>query len=553
MSDRLTASSAWNRARALKLHEHFQSAALAVQGGAKIGDELDRVLRLLDGLLLQFPGGETILKISWTTINREWGYWNKGGREGKEHAENIRRPEALLLAYKAGCGGHKPMPRKLVAELQRRMTHTTGGRDKFKRSPISVAWDSIKADFKARRPLPGIDYDDYEIGAELPWHYSTACRKKAPRTLRAAGNLGASAAKNVSAYVSLDYSKLRKGELYTLDDVRLDIVCIDETGAAIEVVLYVFMEVASRMIVGYVMKPAAHITQEDVDELLSHMLQVPGFGIGIGYVTHILFERGAVACTEAAQALIEGVTDGNVKCHRTGMVGGVRWIGTARDKARGNAAGKAVIESFNRWLHYALLHLPGQRGNKFENQPENMGDMSGGSFLSSTRQMKGTLIDHAEQLAQFEFAGARRLKLRLPMLRLFELHDAVRGAIARHNTEPGHDYRGHGEHFEAEVRPGVWESTPQAAPSKRQYTLHTGTAIGGAAGLGKREIGIYWGAWSRVAKARPDLDRHAVTRRVLGYPRKHTELTRAEWAQLLTAFAAIVREAKTAAPSIHQS
>lgn len=549
MSDRLTQAKAWNRARALKLHEHFQTVALAVQAGSKVGNELDRVLRLLKGMLIKFPGGETALSLSWTTINREWGYWQKGGREGAEKDEHRQRPEALLLAYKAGCGGHKSMPRKLVAELHRRMTLTTGGRDKDGKAPITVAFNSLRTDFLARRPLPGIDYADHEVGAEFPWHYSTVCRNKAPRTLRALGNRGAAAHKGTAAYVSLDYSQLRKCELFTLDDVRLDITVIDETGDAIEVVLYVFMEVASRMIVGYVMKPAAHITQEDVDELLAHMLQVPGFGIGIGYVTHILFERGSVACSDAAQALIEGVTDNAVKIHRTGILGGVRWIGAPRDKSRGNAAGKAVIESFNRWLHYALLDLPGQRGNRFDNQPENMGDMGGARFFEGCgrREMKGTLIDQAEQLAQFEIATNNRLKLKLPMLRIFELNEAVRAAIKRHNTEPGHDYRGHGQTFEAEVRPGVWQGTGQAAPSKRSYTLHTGEATGGAAALSAKDRAIYWKCWQRVATARPDLDRHAITRRVLGYIRSHKDLTRAEWAKLLQAFAAIVRDAKSAA------
>ncbi|EDY16713.1 hypothetical protein CfE428DRAFT_5826 [Chthoniobacter flavus Ellin428] len=545
MSDRLTQSKDWNRARALKLHEHFSAVWLAVSFGAKKGAELERVQRLLDGMLIQHPGGETLLELSWTTINREWKYWKQGGRDGQENPAHERRPEALLLAYKAGCGGHAKMPRGLVRELHRRMTLPKGGRDKHGRSPISEAWQSIAEDFKARKPLPGIDYDLVPMGAEIPWHYSTACRNKPARALRAGGNRGAAAAKGVSAYVSLNYARLRRGELYTLDDVRLDIVCIDEaTGNAIEVVLYVFMEVGSRMIVGYVMKPAAAIRGEDVDELLAHMLQVPGFGIGLGYVTHILFERGATACSEAAQALLEGITGGRVKVHRTGIIGGVRWIGSARDQAVGNAAGKAVIESFNRWLHYALLHLPGQRGNKFENQPQSMGEMGKNSFFAKggQRQFGGTLVDQAEQLAQFEIASGRRVKLKLPMLRLFELNEAVRGAIKRHNTEPGHEYRGHGEHLQEEVAPNVWQDSAQAAPARRSYTLHTAEAAGA---LSDRDRAIYWSAWQRVAKARPDLDRHAVTARVLGRAVPHKQLSRPQWAQLLSAFAAIVRDAKS--------
>lgn len=583
----LDATAAWNRARAFKLHEHFTTAAAAVQAGARIGAELQRVQRLVDGLLIQYPGGELRLEISAASLRREWDYWLAGGRKGRERAEHVRQPEALLCTYTAGCGGATAMPRALIAELHRRLTLATGGRDKHGKSPISVVFQQFRQDFAARRPLPGIDYDAYPAGAEFPWSYSTVCRHKPPRTLRALGNRGAAAHKAIGAHVSLNYARLRKGELYTLDDVRLDIVCIDEaTGEAIEVVLYVFMEVGSRAIVAYVMKPAAAIQQEDVDELVAHALQVPGFGLGIDYLTHILFERGATACSDGAKAVLEGVTGGRIKVHKTGMIGGVRWLGGPRDKARGNAAGKAVIESFNRWLHYALLHLPGQRGNHADNQPASMGDLGQARYHTSTgqRTMKGTLIDQAEQLAQFQVLTGQRVKLKLPMLYLFELNEAVREAIKRHNTEAGHDYRGHGEHFEAEVAPGVWQPTnlsggsaatlttptqpgngrdvahasikapagvqpdagvtPRSAPSStRTYTLH-GAPLAGAA-IGAREVGIYWAAWSALAKVRPDLDRHAVTHRVLGANVPHKRLTRPQWAQLLKAFRAITHEART--------
>lgn len=563
MSDRLSHAAAWNRARALKLHEHFQSITLALQGGARLVPELARVARLLDHTMLHGGGITRMLKISKSTITREWYYWQAGGREGSACVEWMHRPEALLCAYKAGCGGHRQMPRLLVAELQRRMTLQTGGRDKAGKSPISVAWESLRKDFAQQRPLPGVDYEDFSAGAEFPWSYSTACRRKAPRTLRALGNRGASAHKGMGAYVSLDYASLRKGELYTLDDVRLDIVCIDEaTGRATEVVCYVFMEVGSRSIVGYVMKPAAAIKQEDVDELLAHMLQVPGYGIGIGYITHVLFERGTVACSEAAQSVLEGVTDGRIKVHRTGMVGGVRWIGAARDRARGNSAGKAVIESFNRSLHYSLLHLPGQRGHKWETAPENLGDLNGADFYGdkggTKRTNKGTLIDEAEQLAQFNISTGVRLRLALPMLYLMQVNEAVAAAIKRHNTEPGHDYRGHGTFHEQETAPGVWEDADlgpvaeaaavniehRKAAGKKTYTLRG--AAGDNAGLTPQQKAIYWSVWKRLADVRPDLDRHAITRRVLGSNKSFATFTPDEFRRVLSAFSQI---AKKAAPA----
>ena len=251
----------------------------------------------------------------------------------------------------------------------------------------------------------------------------------------------------------MDYSRLRKCELFMLDDVRLDLLCINESsGKAVEVKCYIAMEVASRCIVAFFLKPKDAVTQENVDELVAHMLQVPGFGIGRDYVTHIKFERGTVACSDAAKQTLEGVTHGRLKILRTSMDGGVTWVGAPRDRSSGHAAGKAVIESFMRRLHHSLLHLPGQIGNKWANTPASVGYGS---------NSPGSLVAESERLAKFalEFGrnGVHRLRLQLPMLYLMQVESAVRDAIDKHNHEPGHNYADHGEFTQAEVAPGVWE------------------------------------------------------------------------------------------------
>lgn len=212
MSDRLSATQAWNRARALKLHEHFQTVRLAIDRGGKQGVELARVSRILDRSLLRIAGtdDEFILEASVKTLDKEYRYWRRGGRDGQERPEYQYRPEALLCAYKPGCGGFRAMPRELIKELHRRCTLTTGGRDKHGRSPISEAWKTIRRDYELQRPLPGIDYAGIPLGAEIPWTERTARRHKPAKALRALGNRGAGAHKELSAYVSLDYSQLRK-------------------------------------------------------------------------------------------------------------------------------------------------------------------------------------------------------------------------------------------------------------------------------------------------------------------------------------------------------
>ena len=184
MSDRLEASQSWNRARALKLHEHFQTVALARENGARLGAEMARLARLLENSMLAFPGGEMVLECSPKTLDKEWRYWLRGGRGDDARPEWVRRPEALLCNYKPGCGGRRALPRLLVRELHRRCTLTTGGRDKHGRAPVSVAWQSIARDYQAQRPLPGVDYAGVPMGAEIPWHVRTAQRNKPARTVR---------------------------------------------------------------------------------------------------------------------------------------------------------------------------------------------------------------------------------------------------------------------------------------------------------------------------------------------------------------------------------
>jgi len=288
----------------------------------------------------------------------------------------------------------------------------------------------------------------------------TVLRRMGTRAVRALGNRGRAAANKHMPHMERDYSRLRKCEYYTLDDARADLVAIDElTGRVVEVLLYLFMEVSSRQIVGFLCKPKQNIRAEDVDELLAHCLQTDGFGIGVGYVSHIWFERGTTACSEAAQAVLEAGSEGSIKVHRTGMDGGTRWIGAARDKSSGHANGKAVIESFVRNLHRRLIHLPGQRGNNYANQPANLGVGEGDVIDPSKRKINGTLKAEAERLAQFKLtamAAGATADLKLPLLTISALQREIAAALKTYNTDRRHGMQGYHTITEAEVGPGVW-------------------------------------------------------------------------------------------------
>lgn len=450
----------WQRQRIAIIDAEFRRLATSIATeSAPLVAGLTAISSRLDGQPLD--GGRRTLKASVKTLTRLWYKWEAGGR--KAHA--------LSPDYVSTNHNHV-MPDLLVNEVQRLASNNTGGRDKNGKGMEAAAIHKrFSRIWIGGGTLPGIgtwrDWwrDTYPTLAlpatppDFPWSYKTITRKMPPKAIAKMGNLGSAAALKHLPSMDRDYSKLRKCELYTLDDVRLDFVCIDElTGRVVEMLAYIMMEVSSRSIVSHLVKPVDAIKAEDVDELIACALQTPGYGLGVGYTTHIWFERGTVACSEAAQKVLEAFSDGALKIHRTSMDGGVRWIGAPTDKATGHSAGKAVIESFNRNLHRLLLDAPGQRGNNFGNQPANLG-VGESQVKDPSRSGKNTLRAEAERLAQFKLtamAAGADARLKLPLLTSTMGAALVTKAVRQHNATRGHSMQGFHTITEAEVGPGVW-------------------------------------------------------------------------------------------------
>lgn len=436
------------RDEALLMHHEFSLLAFRLKAGGKFSALLSVAAAALAG---------KVEKCSEDTLRRKYKAWKQGGR----------KPEALLPRYK---GGARRVPKELIRELKRLSTLPGVTEHSVAIDAIVQAWNAGKEvpgvgtwkDFwitdprTKRLPLPDKAPDFFDLVASRSTLYRYAPETAAKR----GGNLGFNEAKQHLLYTRLNYKDLRKGELYTLDDVRLDLVCIDEvTGKVTTVVCYIMMEVASRRIVGYLVKPAESIKAEDVDELVSYTLQT--CGVGVDYVTHILFERGTVACSASAQAVLEGMTDGGIKVHRTGMVGGIQWVGAPSDRAKGNSSAKGVIEAFNRQLHLLLKTLPGQRGNSRDTQPASLGFTGQRNKDGSHKTHRNSLVERAETLDALRDGEGKRLKLDIGLLYFGQLMNAVRTAIKRHNSETGHDYRGHGKFEQFEVAPGVWKTAEE--------------------------------------------------------------------------------------------
>lgn len=442
------------------IDSEFRKLASAIElEGAPLVAGLNAIQGRIDGMPLD--GGKRTLKASVKTLTRLWYDWTGSGK----------RAASLLPDYSSP--NHKGMmPDLLVNEIQRLASNNTGGRDKDGNGmEAGQIHKHLVRIWKSGKPLPGIGtWQEWWMAThpalalpavvpDFPWHARTVLRKMPARAISSLGNIGTAAALKKLPTLDRDYSKLRKCELYTLDDVRLDFVCLDEiSGRVVQMVAYILMEVSSRSIVAFVCKPEDAIRAEDVDELLAHGLQADGFGVGVGYTTHIWFERGTIACSEAAQRVLESFSDGAIKIHRTSMDGGVRWIGAAADKASGHSAGKAVIESFNRNLHRRLVQLKGQRGNNFLNQPANLG-VGDTSAKDASRSDRSTLKAEAEKLAQFKhtaMAAGADARLKLPLLTASQGVAAVAAAVRDHNSERGHMMQGFHTILEAEVGPGLW-------------------------------------------------------------------------------------------------
>lgn len=454
----------WQAERAARIHAGFKGVASAIEHeGARLIESLAQLAPQLDGM--ELAGGRTI-KASLKNLTTLWYQWTAGGRKSSALIPKYKSPKHI-----------KRMPDDLRAEVQRLASMPVGGRDKHANGIEAPGiLKQLCSRWHRGEALPGIgtwqqwwqaNHPSLPLPATppaFPWSIKTIQRNRGTKLVQTMGNIGDAAANKHKPHMRRNYSNLRKCELYMLDDVRLDLVALDDlTGRVVEVTCYLCMEVSSRSIVGFVLKPAHAIKKEDVDELLAYCLQADGYGIGIGYTTHIWFERGTIACSEAAQLMLESGSEDGIKVHRTGMDGSVRWIGSAADKASGHAAGKAAIESFIRNLHRRLIHLPGQRGNKRENQPANLG-VGDAEVADPSKSRRDTLRIEQERIAQFKLtalAKGQTADLKLTLLTVSKLQREVASAIKAYHGDRGHGMQGFHKITEAEIAPGHWQQVYQ--------------------------------------------------------------------------------------------
>ena len=435
--------SSWQRARCIALDRICRDIRKHLSSGIHRKTAFKAAVKAHDGQILgETKGKARLLRLSLPTLRRLYKQW-----------EYNPSPATFRQNYQSG---KVRMPVELVTEFQRRCT--LEGMEE-----ISVVIDWLKKDWREGKDLPGIstwqvwwlqNHPGTDLPAQapdFPWSDRCLYNYAPSQAEKAWGNHGKAAARKLLPFVKRDYSKLRPYELFVLDDVRLDILCIDDqTGKPTEARAYIMMEAGSRSIVSYTLRPANAMMGKDVDACIARGLQASG--MGREYTTHILLERGTVAMTEPAKLLLEKASEDRISIHRTAMNGGRRWLGAPQDQGSGHWMGKGVIESFMRKLHLMLRTVPGQRGSDYKKQPANLGHSG-----QDNTPIPRSLAAEAAKLADIELSLNRRVKLDLGLLWLSELNNLMREAITLHNKKNrDHNYQGFGSITLQESAPGVW-------------------------------------------------------------------------------------------------
>lgn len=434
----------WQREKALALQDICEQVAADVSIGSTQYAAVQLACSQNAGRLLHGDKGKTkTLRLAAKTLTNHFKKWMDAGKVVTVFIPN----------YKPG---RRKIPGELIGEFHR-LSSLSGV------SNMSVALNTLKRLWRAGKPVEGLGtWQEWwaqerskwplpEQAPDFPFTDSAMYRHRPPRAEVTMGTKGIAAAKTELPWMTRTSKDLRPGEVYTFDDVRLDMLAIDDqTKRPTELQAYIAYEVGCRMIPAFVVRPANAMLKTDVDSLVVRSLKT--FGVGRDYTTHLYFERGTLTMSPAAKDFLERVTDGRIKVHYTSMNSGRSIVGANRDAGVGHWMGKGMIESLMRKIHLALMMLPGQRGNSYANQPRSLGWNGQGQ-----KSTPGTLAREAEDLLDIEQWTGERRKLNLGLMWTSDVTLLLRQAIKLHNADRGHNYEGFGTVTQTETAPGVWE------------------------------------------------------------------------------------------------
>lgn len=296
---------------------------------------------------------------NWVARVNERGGIENAPNEAFCDGKSIAHPSTRLL---------NKIPRELIEEFRSRCV-------KPGTEHISAAVRSLEVDWMMGRDVPGLGHAERK-GEPFPYKYHQL-RKFAPSTpARRLGSHGnARARRECLPYVVATTAALKRGQMYLLDDTRIDLIVLDDlTGRPIELKSYWMIDLATRRIEGWLIRESGKIRATDVTALVARVLRSCGVApLNAGFATTVKFERGTVACSPAQQSFLEGAFPGRLIVSRTSMDGGRNFAGDYHQDRSGHWMGKGHVEALMRTLAYHFQHMPGQRGGDYRRQPAHLG------------------------------------------------------------------------------------------------------------------------------------------------------------------------------------
>lgn len=242
----------------------------------------------------------------------------------------------------------------------------------------------------------------------------------------------------------LDISHIRALEYILFDDVELDfLVTVPGVMKPVKLRLIVAMDLCSRVVLGYIVRPAIEREDGTQDGLkLRDMkacvaLLLRQWGVPMAYKMNLVCERGTAALPDAVKRALAEISDGQIVVHDTSMI--VGQVFAWADRATGNSWGKAWLESSFNLLHNTLQALPGQKGRRYDLAP---------AELHGRKQQLATVNWIAERVPGVNFTR--------PFLDLREALTHLDDAFARIHIRQDHALG----FFEAVM---MWRITPEDA------------------------------------------------------------------------------------------
>jgi len=253
------------------------------------------------------------------------------------------------------------------------------------------------------------------------------------------GMAGAKALLAQQTGIRIDWSTLRIGECYMIDDHDPDLYCI-VNHQIVRLRLIVLIEVRTRRVLAYVVRPRTtdddgtmrSITRRDVQHLLAGWLWK--FGLPRDYDCTLFMENAAATVSDIYSEILGRVTGGRLSTHKTALYDHV--VRQYREHG-GTPTGKPQIESKFRLFETYLSHCRGWTGRNYLSKPQELEDRK-----VETRKLLNRM-DALPSSARDELAEAvKNDSMRLPFMTLWEAHQKIGEAFALMDSRKWHEMEG---------------------------------------------------------------------------------------------------------------